>query len=223
LTDGLSADTQTNRSLFHSWIRRRTVNERGVLHVPLGLLATLMVLTGLGVWGLLHHWKHLTQTQLRLDRCTGETALDLRSKLQGIASANRQMKELRAAEAAALLALQPEAANALQVLVEAESIRQETIRATWTVKRATWLIHRGCGSWGDISPPLPSVSWTREPPDYLGPVPLTQDSFSAYYRIEAQHQPRASAAEVFLGNENDETSWHAHWVAPFGLLGANSH
>ena len=50
-------------------------NESGILHLPMALLTVIFVVTGLGLWGILHHWKNLAQTQLRLDRCTGETGL----------------------------------------------------------------------------------------------------------------------------------------------------
>jgi hypothetical protein len=193
-------------------------DEAGVLHIPMALVTVLFFVTGMGLWGLLHHWKSLAQTQLRLDRCTGETALELKMKLQTISSANEQMKVLRASEAASP---SPQATAALQLAIEAEVLRQEKARADWAVDRMSWSAVGGCSSHGDSGSPLPDLSWTREPPDALGPQPLNLDELPKAFRIQLNHQPRASAAEVSSGNPYDRTSWHCRWIPPQRFIGAS--
>jgi hypothetical protein len=193
-------------------------DESGILHIPMALMTVLFFVTGLGLWGVLHHWKSLAQTQLRLDRCTGETALELKMKLQTIASANEQMKVLRVSEAAAVT---PQATAAFQLAIEAEVLRQEKARADWSVNRMSWTAQSGCGGHGDSGFPLPDLSWTREPPDALGPQPLNLDELPKAFRIQLNHQPRASAAEVSSGNPYDRTSWHARWIPPQKFFGAS--
>lgn len=198
-------------------------NERGILHLPMALLSLLLVVTGLGLWGLLHHWKTLAQTQLRLDRCTGETALDLKRKLHSVASANQHIRELRIAEAAALL-LQPEVAEALRVAAIAEAAHQETVRAEWTAKELKWAMQNGCGR-GDISSLLPPMTWTRDLPDELGPQTIDLTEIQGPYRFEIRHFPRASAAEVYVEGDANALikvpKWRAHWVQPLGILGSS--
>lgn len=197
-------------------------DERGILHVPLALLTVVLLVAGLGIWALLHHWKNLTQTQLRLDRCTGETALELKSKLRKIGKANVRIKAERIAEAVAMVPL-PEAAQAMKLVVIAEMAHQEEMRAEWIAKQAKWLLQKGCGAKGDFTLPLPSLKWEREPADELGPNALDLSELPRSFRIEARHSPRASAAEVYRGDKNDEpddpTEWKARWIPPLGKLG----
>jgi hypothetical protein len=191
------------------------IDEQGVLHVPLAMFTTLAVLTGLGLWGLLHHWKYLTRTQLRLDQCTGETALELKTKLTEISSANDRIKELRIAEAATTLS--PEASAGLRALVEAEALRQEELRASWIVRQGTWSLRSGCGSPGDQTAPLPGLSWHRVVPDTLGEKPLRLEELPSSFHFELKHSPRGSAAEVFRGGSH-ESNWYARWIAPRELF-----
>lgn len=193
------------------------LDNRGVLHVPLALLCLLMAVTGLGLWGILHHWKSLTQTQLRLDRCTGEPALDLKSKLQTIGSANQHIRELRITEAAAMIPNPPLAA-ALKVTIEEETLRQESLRVQWLMKQGKWVVQGGCGGHGDIMAPLPNLDWFREPPDQLGEQPLDMEMIPTSFTFAAYHSPRASAAEVFSGDDENESSWFARWIAPQAVL-----
>lgn len=196
-------------------------NESGILHLPMALLTVIFVVTGLGLWGILHHWKDLAQTQLRLDRCTGETALDLKSKLQTIDSANKQMTALRLSEAAAP---NPATIATIKLAVEAEALRQESARSDWALSRLSWAAQIGCSSRGDSSTPLPALSWTRDPPDALGSQPLRLEELPKSYRIQLTHLPRASAAEVSAGDPNDRTSWqiswHARWIPPQRIVGS---
>jgi hypothetical protein len=218
------------------------LDRKGVLHVPLALMTLLFVITGLSLWALLHHWKTLTQTQLRLDRCTGEAALDLKSKIQNINSANQQIKQFRIAEVAATI--NPEAAEAIRVLISIEALRQESIRGEWMMKQVSWATTAGCDDFRDHSSPLPSLRWERDPPDALGQRPLHMEDFPHSFHFEIKHSPRASAAEVFQGGQDDSSSsqvkgqatglvsglvsnpisgssWHARWIAPNRLFGAS--
>jgi hypothetical protein len=192
-----------------------TLNEDGILHIPMLMMTTIFVVTSLALWGILHHWKNLVDTQLRLDRCTGEVALNLKSKLQTIAAANRQITALRLTEA---MNRDPRIDAVLQASIAAEALRQEGIRLDWKIHQVGWAGKMGCAERGDHSDPLPSLSWTRELPDELGQRPLNMNDFPSSYRIQVAHLPRASAAEVSLGDSNEETSWHAEWAPPSRFL-----
>lgn len=200
---------------------RPKCDEQGIFHLPLLLSSLIIATTGLALWGMLHHWKGLAQTQLRLDRCTGEAALELKGKLERIRETNTQMIGLRTAEMAAPL---PPAKAALQAAVDAAAFYQEALRTQWTLKQSRWLLTSGCESSGDRSAPLPTLSWTRKPPDSLGAFPLDMNGLPRSFYFAAMHPPRSSAAEVFsggtFGGENDPISnpWHARWIAPHGLF-----
>jgi hypothetical protein len=177
------------------------LNDQGVLHLPMAVFSMFAVLIGLSLWGLLHHWKDLMDTQIRLDRCTGEVALDLKSKIATVESANRQITFLRASiEAAHAAAPVTWGASetpipALQAAIVLEVARQEFQRLSWIKRQVTW-IASGCGAKGDIPIPLPFLSWERDPPDMIGEQSLDLDSLPKQYRIEAMHLPRKSAALV---------------------------
>jgi hypothetical protein len=137
------------------------LNNRGVMHLPLLVFSMFAVLIGLSLWGLLHHWKDLMDTQLRLDHCTGEVALDLKSKIATVESANRQIKIIRGSIEVAMATAVPTAGATaetipeLQAALTAEVARQEFQRLSWIEKRVTW-VASGCGTKGDLGLPLPS-------------------------------------------------------------------
>lgn len=197
------------------------LNDRGVLHAPLALLSCILILTSLGLWSLLHHWKGLMEIQLHLDHCTGKTAMDLKNKLEEIQRANEHILKLRAAEAAALIAA-PETVPALKALVVAEAIRQESLRGLWALKQTEWTLGAGCGERGDFTLPLTSLNWVRSPEDGLGPQAISMSQLPQTFLFQALHSSRAAAAEVFTGGHENATfvsqSWHARWVSPAGFI-----
>jgi hypothetical protein len=198
------------------------LDKRGVLHTPLALMTALAVVTGLSLWMLLHHWKNLTLIQLRLDHCTGEIALDLKSKIHDVSQANEKIKELRLAEVAAA-AVDAQAATAVRTLISLQALRQEEIREEWSAKQISWTVTSGCGDPRDRASPLPALQWIREPEDSLGQKPLHLEQLPPSFHFEIKHSPRASASELTRGVQSESSpsssqAWHARWSAPNGLL-----
>ena len=205
------------------------LDNKGVMHIPLLVFSTFAVIIGLSLWGLLHHWKDLMDTQLRLDRCTGEVALDLKSKITTVESANRQIKVLRASIEAAMAAeILTDGASAagipaLQAALHVEVARQEFQRISWIKKRIEW-VASGCGEKNDFGMPLPSLTWERDPPDTVGEQAIDIEQFSDRFQIEAMHLPRKSAAVVERTSHASllqASNWHTRWAPPRGFLGAS--
>ena len=205
------------------------LDNKGVMHIPLLVFSTFAVIIGLSLWGLLHHWKDLMDTQLRLDHCTGEVALDLKSKITTVESANRQIKVLRAAIEAAMAAEVPTygasstAIPVLQASLQVEVARQEFQRISWIKKRVEW-VASGCGEKDDFGLPLPSLSWERDPPDTVGEQAIDMEQLSDRFQIEVVHLPRKSAAVVERTSHASllqASNWHARWAPPRGFLGAS--
>lgn len=197
---------------------------RGFIQIPL-LLFTLAITSGaLGTWGLLRRWRHLAETQLRLDQCTARTALDFKEAMEKISGDNLRIRALRAEIVAASLA--PEALPALHTLLNAQVAVQEARLARWKIKSALWLSRRSCGDSGDHPLPLPSMEWIRNPPDGIGPQELHWAGIlPAEFRIEIGHPPRRAAARVFQGTGTkggllvQSSHWQAEWTAPKGFFG----
>jgi hypothetical protein len=205
------------------------LGNKGVMHIPLLVFSTFGVIIGLSLWGLLHHWKDLMDTQLRLDHCTGEVALNFKSKVTTVESANQQIKVLRAAIEAAIAAeVLTDGASAagipaLRASLQVEVARQEFQRITWTKKRIEW-VASGCGEKGDVGIPLPSLTWQRDPPDTVGEQAIDLEELPDRFQIEAMHLPRKSAAVVERTSHAtllQASNWHAHWAPPRGFLGAS--
>ncbi|NDD92424.1 hypothetical protein EBZ37_10100, partial [bacterium] len=76
----------------------------GVLHLPLALGLGVMAMTCLSLLAIGNYWLGLVRVQLALDRCTGETALELRGRLQSLESTNQKISVLRISAAGALAA-----------------------------------------------------------------------------------------------------------------------
>jgi hypothetical protein len=201
----------------------RVSDSQGALSIPLLLALLAISCLGLATWGMMRHWRHLTELQLKLDRCVGDTALDLKRALQEIERANRHIQMLRAAQAASGLA---GGVGELRPLMILEARRQDLEILRWNTKQARWLVQRGCGGAGGVPLPLPSMKWFRAPPDPIGPQPLEwAPGMPRILKLQLTHTPRAAAAVVQPG-EGNETSWKASWTVPgkaFGLLGTSTH
>ena len=215
------------------------MNERGALSLPLSLLLVAIAGLGLGTWQVLHHWRAVTELQLRLDDCVGREARALRDTQARIEAGNGRLRKLRVAQSAAWGIGHFEVQ--LRPLMEIEVAHQIAEQLVWAGRRATWLARRGCGE-SDWPRPLPSLEWTRPPEDPVGPWPLSWTGASRELRVELMHPPRAAAAVVY--DQNEEMSdvppaknlakklwnklaggmhWHARWAAPSaGLRAAGS-
>lgn len=189
-------------------------DERGTLQVPMILVILILGATILGTWGFLHHWKNLARLQLRLDRCAGEAALELRDTLNSLDSSNREIDYLRAAISTAG-SLNPYARATLQTLLSAEVIRQEITLNKWRVRQAVWITKRGCGGSRDLARPLPSLTLVRDPPDATGPQRLRwAEGKPESFRISVSHSPRHGAAKIKGGSQNafEFEKWTAQWA-----------
>ena len=148
----------------------RRQNERGAVTVPLMLACIILTLSGLGTWGVLRHWRFVAETQVRLDRCTREAALELKATQQLIERTNAGI------HAARLLILvnmpDPPALAAARTALAVLVLRQDAALLAWKGRRVAWLLPTHCGDPGDLRLPLPELDWTRPPPDPVGPQPL---------------------------------------------------
>ena len=185
--------------------------------IILGILVTASA--GFGVWGMLRHWKGLMETQLRLDRCVAEKAMNLKSTLSSLEQQNTAIEIARASVVAAQLipGASEEAEAALAILIE----RQDATMQSWELARITWLARRGCGGMSDLPRALPAIPLTRLPPDVIGPNVLkwTEPPELARFQIQLGHRPRAAAAEVIKSdgefqNTDHASNWQARWAVP---------
>jgi hypothetical protein len=192
------------------------LSESGALSVPLALLLSATLAFGIGGWSLLHRWRVLAEVQLRLDRCTGQAAQDLKRAFERVQRLNQAIRAARATLAAGILV--PEAAAAAREALQAAYAAQELVMAAWRAKQGYWLLRRGCGKSGDIASPLPSLPWTRDLPDVLGPKPVRWSGSSSTFLIQAANGPRRAAAKVLptegeLDEETEPRRWSLEWSA----------
>ena len=188
--------------------------DEGALSVLLLLLLLATTFLGTGSWGLMRHWRHLMELQLRLDRCVGHTALELKRVLGRIETSNRRLRLWRAAQAATILAAAPP--GQLRGLMGLEVARQDLERLGWQARQIRWITSRGCDGLSDLPIPLPTMEWVRPPPDVLGPQPLVWErSEGVRLKLELAHVPRAAAALVQRdGGGIKGGFWKAAWSAP---------
>lgn len=192
---------------------RRTIlrNRDGTLAIPLSLALLILLFSALALWGLLRHWQKLTEIQLRLDKCTGQAALELRNTINFIETANGRIEKIRIALASATLtgALAPEAVVALRAALTSQIALQDLRKAKWQLKRVSWLATGECTRRGDRPVPLPSLDCQRDPPDEIGQRPLRwKGEVPEDFQIAAYHSPRAAGARVARQKGKE---WHAEW------------
>ncbi|MCM2323988.1 MAG: hypothetical protein NDJ90_12075 [Oligoflexia bacterium] len=195
----------------------RLRDRRGTVSVPLFLSLAVMCTAGFGIWGVLRTWRFHVETQLRLDRCTAKTAIQLRDTLTTVSKANREIQALRIAILGARGA--PAAIPPLEAALFLEVARQEFARKRWDAHRIAWITRTYCRHWKDQPRPLPSLDWVRAAPDHLGPRPLRWVGvMPRTFRVQIGHAPRAAAARIAARGEMDEsTEWMAEWAAPSAL------
>lgn len=221
---GVGRKKNKSSSLCSRWLigeglslTRRT--ERGILHAPMAMALVLFTVSGVGILGTLRHWRSLVEHQLRLNRCVGQEALELKRILQSLEISNQEIRRLRAFGLAS------------QGTAQGEVVRQEHLLAQWRLRQHHWLRPGYCGNSDDIRDPLPSLILRRDPPDLLGPnilkeleVPSketdeTGETDEAHdplvFTIQASHPPRSAAARVKKSRADRKyLGWEAKWVAP---------
>ena len=194
-------------------MKRLLRSEEGSLLVALSMGLTLLLISGLGVWGFLRHWRHLAETQLRLDRCVGGAALELSARQNRIIAVNREIRALRVTRASATLL--PAAIPALEAALVAEVVRQEFELTAWRLRSGIWQALGGCDRRADLPTPLPALSWVRDPPDELGPQELRWlGSDSEPLHLQLNHSPRVASAWVFTEGGSSSGPWKSSWTRP---------
>lgn len=198
-------------------------NPRGVLHLPLGLLFFFFSISLFGTWGFLRKSRHLTELQMRLDRCVGRVSLDLRKKLVSLERSNLLMKTTRDA---LLVDLEPLTRASLQLTLQAEYVFQQAILGSWEKRRLEWLAKQGCDSKQDLALPLPSIQMQRDPPDFLGPNALYWPrNIPQNFYIQLGTEERRSAATIkkeeaihaiskINSTHLSEHRWKSQWAKP---------
>jgi hypothetical protein len=203
-------------------VKSRILNDSGALGIFLAFFIVVMAIGGFGVWGLMHRWSQAMALQLRLDRCVGEKAREMRILLRIAEASNFQMKALRVGEVAEFIF---DGGAGSKAALTAELAVQEALLIKWNIARGAWVL-RACGERGDGGPPLPAMSWNREPPDELGPQPFTWSNMDRLH-FQAKNGPRVSAAElnqtragsgvkdvVLYGGPLLGKNWNAVWAEP---------
>ena len=125
-----------------SWISRSfpiRLGNRGFSTLG-GCLAFSAALAGLALFQLMGHIHKLAETQVALDRCTGEFALDLRAASVSMEQSYFRISlERKAAQAVcATLYGCPAAESALITALTIEASIQEVIKVYWTAKQSEW-------------------------------------------------------------------------------------
>lgn len=196
-----------------------SMEHRGSISLPCAALVLIICLGAFGTWGLLRRWRGLMELQLRLDRCVGAKALQLRTVIRQADASNERMRwERRIAPAEAVAARDGGAAAKAAIL--AEFTLQEGFATAWKATQIQWLARDGCGASGDRALPLPGLEWSRKPADEWGPQPFEWSR--SEFRISAFHSPRAAGARVRhfeARGEGDVThgktdGWRALWARP---------
>lgn len=187
---------------------KRLGNE-GALTLPMGMALLIIAVSGLALWGLIRSWRTLAELQIRLDRCVGEVALELKSDARTIRRTNREIEILRVAIATAI---EPRAKALLQAGLDIEIARQEWVRLRWNGRRVRWIARRGCGG-RDWPMPLVEFPWVRDPPDALGPRALRLVPEKLEVRVQLGHPPRHAAA-LMKGDQNERVHEAVRWVPP---------
>ena len=188
----------------------------GALSLPLGALFVVLSLASLGLLGLMQQWRNLTALQLRLDRCTAQTAIALKSNLRSVEATNQIIAKTRLLLAAALIPT-PGAVPALRQALIASAAYQEWLRGEWEIRRLGWLTRTGCPELLDRSSPFPKFPWFRDPPDPIGPRPLRWiKGMDHQFRLQLSRKSRSAAAEV--SDQGDQqhapAKWKAVWTRP---------
>jgi hypothetical protein len=197
---------------FRNWFFA-PVDTDGAFYIPLLLITSIMVIGGFGILGLMRHWRFLAETQLRLNQCVGQVALDFKDTLNTIHLSNQRIEEIRAAIVAAHL--EPSLIPPLRVALEAQVVQQDAQRIHWKIKSFSWMKNQGCGAKGDIASPLPVLQFERAPPDTIGPQALYWiPEIPSFFLIQVGNRPRWAAAMVKGSFDVSDNPWSAVWTIP---------
>ena len=190
----------------------KRLNEKGALSVLALAFVLIFAGMGFGIWGYLRHWRHLVQLQFRLDRCVGETALNLVSTMDRVEMLNSLIKTTRAAIAGCTFFCQSVIPILLNVQ-KATVVGQDLSVNLWNSKAIPWLIKQGCDNQRDRAGEFPKLDYTRDLPDELGLGVLSRSPGALReFHIQVSHSPRHAAAVV--KREDSGGQERARWTSP---------
>lgn len=193
------------------------LGNRGSLQILLLIIVFLITLSGLGTWGLMRRWRHLVQAQLGIDRCVGMAAIQLRDHLNEIDRLNARIKALRrsilvASTTAASQTLIP----SLKLALQASYLKQEKHLKQWQWFHLRWMFQVNCGEIRNQKFPLPTLKYSRLPPDHIGPQFLQWLLPDEKFYVSAKSLSRSSHAVVSKNKtpvqiQLDSKTWRTSW------------
>jgi hypothetical protein len=178
------------------------LGNRGSFSLIWMLAVVLLGVSGLGLLGLLRHWRFLVEDQLRLNRRVGACVLLLQKNIQQVEHLNEEIRSLRMAIVAG--SLRPELAVLSKMALKAAVLSQEALRMQWERLRLSWIF----GSVGDRVSSFPSFPWVRDAPDGVGEQVFRSTEIRTF-RLGVCHAPRVAAAELYL----EKKQWNVRWMA----------
>jgi hypothetical protein len=180
--------------------------------LPLLFLSTVLVGAMLACLSVGMLWRAKVKLQLRLDACVEKAALELESIQSAIEAGNTRMRIERAAAVAAAVPTAGASLRAAKVVLTAEMVFQETLRAKWRLRQGKWILQRGCDGKQDAFLPLPSLEWWRPPEDPIGPMALEWKGRKENgLRIRLWNSNRFSSALVATNSAPGAKKWKAKW------------
>ena len=191
-------------------------NNNGNIQIPVLLIFSLLFFAGIGVLGIVQSWRGLVHTQLRLNRCVGEKAHSLRDVLNRVAKTNQEIKLTRAS--IAVLFWSPASVAALRATLQGLVFYQDALLLKWKGERAIWFATMGCGLRNrDIARPLPSLEYSRPPPDPIGSQALIWTEgmeMPSEFKLSLENGSRGAYAGVFQSSNLGESArWYSRWLS----------
>ncbi|MEN9723915.1 MAG: hypothetical protein RJB38_1901 [Pseudomonadota bacterium] len=196
----------------------------GLLILPLALALGLAVMAAIGFFVISQRWTHQVAIQLRLDHCTGSSAVTFRNHLNSLEEKNRKIRALRLGVAAAEASANPALAESLRTTISILAKSQDLERGQWKKRQLEWWTASQCQTDSWRRSPLPEAKAHRAPPDPLGENPLDIHwPDPPHWRIRLTHQNRISESYVYRNRKTPTSEWTASWRAetPAALSGAS--
>lgn len=181
-----------------------SMTERGALSIPMALLLCVAAIGFSATWRTFQSWHEIRDRQLGLDECVTKNALETAARLNRVRKLD---SGIRATRAALWVAVEPSIRASLSATLQALGAWVRVEEAAWASASALWLLRRGCGNLRSSLPrPYPQKPWINEPPDPIGPRPLTWKEQHGL-QIQLLALPRSSRAWVVRRSGR----WSAQW------------
>ena len=196
------------------------LNQTGSLSILLCLWVLITVLSGLGILGFSRLLRTRVDTQLRLDRCVGEIAIEFRNELNRLVFLNRTIFRAKSNIKLAQVTGQFELIPGHIQTIETTVLKQDLVFARW--HRRSWRI---CALPEDSPRLFPRFEdyLERLPPGVgEGPGPLALKSLlDSSVVVTLADGRRSSSAEIFGGTDGstdreaiENREWQARWIVP---------